>query len=112
MFFCYTIIVNVLQITSNEVYKSDSDITDVPGTISQIPQLVASDQGLEETQTLSSPKEEVIPSISEHIDSNTILLSVIMITYFIAQQQQSEMPKLEKYVTDKQRRDEVRDNCY
>ena len=74
MIFCYTIIVYVIQITSNEVYKSDSDITDVPGTISHIPQLISSD--LEETQTISSPEEEVTLSICEHIGSNTILLNV------------------------------------
>ena len=76
MIFCYTIIVYVIQITSNEVYKSDSDITDNSSTISQIPQPVSSDQGLEETQTISSQEEEVTSFISEHIGSNTILLNV------------------------------------
>ena len=109
MFFCFIIIVNVLQITSNEVYKSDSDIADNSDTISHIPQPVSSDQRLEETQTRSSQEEEFTPSISEHIGSNTILLNIIMITDFIAQQQQSKLSKLEKNVTDKQRRDEVRD---
>ena len=107
MFFGFTIIVYVLQITSNEVYKSDSDINDTSSTISQIPQLVSSDQGLEETQTISSPEEEVTLSISEHIGSNTIL--VLMISYFIALQQQSQLSKLEKDVTNKKRRNEVRD---
>ena len=106
MIFCYTIIVYVLQITSNEV---DSDTTDTSGTISQIPQLFSSDQGLEETQTISSQEEEITPSVIEHIGSNTILLNVIMITYFIVPEQQIQLSKLEKDVTDKQRRDEVRE---
>ena len=109
MFFCFIIIVYVLQITSNEVYKSDSDIIDNSDTISHIPQPVKSDQGLEKIQTRSSPEEEFTPSISEHIGNNTILLNVIMITYFIALQQQSqELSELKKDVTDKQRRDEVK----
>ena len=66
--------------------KFDQDghtiITDVPGTISQIPQQALSSQGLEETQTRSSPEEEVTLSISEHIGSNTILFNVIMNLYF------------------------------
>ena len=105
----YYYCIHVLQITSNEVYKSDSDITDNSDTISQIPQLVSSDQGLEETQTISSQEKEVTLSISEHIGCNTILLNVLMITYFIALQQQSQLSKLEKDVTNKKRRDEVRD---
>ena len=70
---------------------------------------VSSDQELEETQTRSNPEEKVTPSISKHIGSNTILLNVIMITYFIALQQQSQLSKLEKDVTDQQRKDEVKD---
>ena len=96
---------------STEVYKLDSDITDAPGDSSLISKPVSSDQGLEEAQTRSSQQEEVTPSISEHIGSNTILLNVIMITYFIAPQQQSqELSELEKDITNKQ--DDVKDNSY
>ena len=93
----------VLQIISKEVYKPNSDITDTTGRTSHISELVSSDQGLEEIQIRSSQEEEFTPSISEHIGSNTILLNVIMITYFIALQQQSqELSELKKDVTDKQ----------
>ena len=94
---------------SNEVYKPNSDITNDPGSSSHISEPVSSDQGFEEASKISSSQEEVTPSISEDIGSNTILLYVIMITYVIALEQQSQLFKLEKDVTDKQRIDEVKD---
>ena len=93
--------------TYNEVYKPNSDITDDQGSISRISESVSSDQGFKQTQKISSPEEEFTPSISEDIGSNTISLIVIIITYFIALQQQSQLFKLEKDVTDKQRIEEV-----
>ena len=93
--------------TYNEGYKPNSDITDDQGSISRISESVSSDQGFEQTQKISSPEEEVTLSISEDIGSNTTSLIVIIITYFIALQQQSQLFKLEKDVTDKQRIEEV-----
>ena len=53
-------------------------------------------------------KKESTSSIIEHIgrDCNIILLNV---TYFIALEQRSQLSKLEKDVTDEQRRDVVRE---
>ena len=39
-------------------------------------------------------------------------MPIVYLIYFIAPQQQSQVPKLEKDVTDAQRRDEVRNNSY
>ena len=94
------------------MYKLDSDITDVPGSSSHVSELVSSDQRLEEIQARSSQEKEFTSSISEHIGSNTILLNIIMITYFIAPQQPSqELSELENDVIDKQE-DEVKDKQY
>ena len=72
MFFIYFIIAVIyLQKILNEVYKHDSDITNVSDSVSHIPQPISSDQGQEETQKRSSP-EDVTLSIGEHIGSNTI----------------------------------------
>ena len=110
-------IITVISVDCNNVLSknlikwqlySSSDNT---STVSiDLPQDVPGDESVE----ISTERDElfftaeILPSISEHIHSNTILLNVIMITYFVAQQQQQrqELPELEKDVAN---RDEVKD---